>query len=468
MSFETIEIDSVIIDRENRQRKEVKGLYLLQESIKQNGIISPIVIDKDNKLIAGERRLRAARSMGWTAIPAHRLEDLDEFQAQVIELEENVRRSELHWKDRACAMAKYHQARAADNADWTMADTARVLLTSAATVGDYLMVAEELNNPTKGNEVVHQTEMFSVAKNFLRRKRTRAAAAAEAELAVETEGLVDDIFSDGEVAVQNGELELDPTANPSTTLDLDKYQIDNQPEIKPILRADFNTWARTPSAKGFNLIHCDFPYGSGLHNQALKGQAAVAQSLLGTYEDTNETYNTLIESLGHALTNGLVADSAHLIFWFPMIKYQETFDKLVAQGWRVQPHPLIWTFSDGFLPDSNRGPRRCYETAFLASHGDRQILQAGPNCIEVQKERAGKVHLSEKPLMTLYHFFTMLVDEHTTLLDPTCGSGNSLSVALRLGAQRVLGLEKDDNYFKAALEQYDRLAFFRKVDDVVL
>ena len=31
-----------------------------------------------------------------------------------------------------------------------------------------------------------------------------------------------------------------------------------------------------------------------------------------------------------------------------------------------------------------------------------------------------------------------------------------------------MGLEKDDNHFKVALEQYDRLAFFRKVDDVVL
>jgi DNA modification methylase len=50
----------------------------------------------------------------------------------------------------------------------------------------------------------------------------------------------------------------------------------------------------------------------------------------------------------------------------------------------------------------------------------------------------------------LRHFFSMFVDETTTMLDPTCGSGASLRAAEDLGAKLVVGLELDPNYAKSA------------------
>ena len=49
--------------------------------------------------------------------------------------------------------------------------------------------------------------------------------------------------------------------------------------------------------------------------------------------------------------------------------------------------------------------------------------------------------MSEKSQDMLEHFFRMVVDENTRLLDPTCGSGSSLRAADNLGAASVLGLE---------------------------
>jgi predicted RNA methylase len=43
----------------------------------------------------------------------------------------------------------------------------------------------------------------------------------------------------------------------------------------------------------------------------------------------------------------------------------------------------------------------------------------------------------------LKHFFEMFVDEHTSVFDPTCGSGAALRAAEALGANRVLGIEAD-------------------------
>jgi len=44
----------------------------------------------------------------------------------------------------------------------------------------------------------------------------------------------------------------------------------------------------------------------------------------------------------------------------------------------------------------------------------------------------------------------MLVDETTHLLDPTCGGGNALRVAEKLGAASAYGLEIDEKFAEAA------------------
>jgi hypothetical protein len=46
-----------------------------------------------------------------------------------------------------------------------------------------------------------------------------------------------------------------------------------------------------------------------------------------------------------------------------------------------------------------------------------------------------------RPQPMLRHFFEMFVDEHTIMLDPTCGSGTALRAAEALKAKYVLGVE---------------------------
>ena len=67
---------------------------------------------------------------------------------------------------------------------------------------------------------------------------------------------------------------------------------------------------------------------------------------------------------------------------------------------------------------------------------------------------AKTVHMSEKPRPVLHHFFRLFVDEFSTVLDPTCGSANALAVAEEMNAQKVLGLEMDDEFYELAKENY--------------
>ena len=65
-----IDIDKIKV--ENRIRKDFGNITELAEDIKQNGLINPPVViaesDGTFTLLAGERRLRAMRSLGYKQV----------------------------------------------------------------------------------------------------------------------------------------------------------------------------------------------------------------------------------------------------------------------------------------------------------------------------------------------------------------------------------------------------------------
>src|SRR5437667_7760504 len=98
-NFRTIPTSSIIIQRSDRQRRELTAIDELAESIQRIGLINPPVVTADGVLVAGERRLTACRALGWTSIPVQFVEELSDYELQTIELEENVKRVDLPWQD---------------------------------------------------------------------------------------------------------------------------------------------------------------------------------------------------------------------------------------------------------------------------------------------------------------------------------------------------------------------------------
>ena len=409
MTFTTYPVDSIIIDRDKRQRRELTNIDELAWSLRSLGQINPITLTKDGVLIAGERRLTAAKSLGWTHITVQFLEELDEPTRQLIELEENVRRVDLPWQDQCRAIEQYHQLRSSQDATWSVKKSAYALGLSETAVGQKLAIASELR---AGNARVAEAPKLSTARGIVTREAERKRDSTIAKITEEISG----------------------EAAPA--------------KVAPILHADFNEWVLTYDGPKFNFIHCDFPYGVNADRHA---QGAAAS--FGGYADTEDVYWRLLESLRHGMAN-VVAESAHLMFWFSMDFYQPTLEKLSEMGWDVQRFPLVWHKSDntGILPDPTRGPRRIYETAFLASRGDRKIISAVSNVVSHANTK--RIHMSEKPVGMLAKFMEMTVDQYTTALDPTCGSANALRAAERRGAHSVLGLECNEEFYHRAKEAY--------------
>jgi len=114
----------------------------LSDSIKERGLIQPISVWKDSgddqyELIAGERRLRAAKLAGLTEIDAIVKKDLDNEQKLALSLIENIQREDLNAVDTALA---YRQLM--EKFDVSQADIARSVHKSRAAVSNTMRLLD--------------------------------------------------------------------------------------------------------------------------------------------------------------------------------------------------------------------------------------------------------------------------------------------------------------------------------------
>ena len=419
-------MSEIWVDREKRQRRTLVNLEELADSIRQVGLINPITIRRNGELIAGERRFEAHKLLGFHEITVQFIEDLSTDEAYFIELEENLRRSDLTWQDHVNAVAAYHNMRKEQAEEWTLDQTADALNVSPTTVSRNMLVKSALD---EGVPEVVDAPKFSTAANFAERRKERQRASAMRELSLDSPTPSQPAELAGEILSPD-----EPIPAPSRFIEIEQ--------------ANFLDWSNHVQEIPFNLIHCDFPYGVNAGDKI--GQSSAKS--YGGYADSKDIYFELLDAFCNRIDR-FCDPSAHLIFWFSMDYYNETKEALSAAGWAVNIFPLIWHKPDnsGILPDPNRGPRRTYETAFFAARGDRKIVKAVQNSIACPTpSKDDRIHMSEKPRPMLEHFFRMVVDDTTRILDPTCGSGNALGVAEGLGAQHALGLELNPDFIEAA------------------
>jgi hypothetical protein len=223
--------------------------------------------------------------------------------------------------------------------------------------------------------------------------------------------------------------------------------------VDQLLCADFNVWAPAYSGPQFNFLHIDFPYGIEFNSGRGMG-TALANIVVGTYDDSADTYFALLNTL-LACRSRLLAPSAHIMFWFSQNLRRETEDRIL-DAWPdavISKFLLIWHMSDnsGLLPTPKEG-RRTYETAMQITLGERPLAAQRAMSFSAPRGR-DKIHRSQKQADVLEHFFPQYVDTSTQMLDPTAGSATSLIVAHRLGAT-VTGLELDPDMHRQASQHF--------------
>ncbi|MGL4561774.1 MAG: ParB N-terminal domain-containing protein [Brevinema sp.] len=103
-----MKIKDIIV--KNRIRKTLGDLEPLMKSMEKYGLISPIIVDSKNRLIAGERRLESAKLLGWTEIEVI-VKDLSPSESVDLELEENTTKKDFEITELSHGYQQYLESR---------------------------------------------------------------------------------------------------------------------------------------------------------------------------------------------------------------------------------------------------------------------------------------------------------------------------------------------------------------------
>lgn len=88
---------SDLIPYENNPRNNDDAVQYVAASIKEFGFKDPIIVDKDDVIVAGHTRLKAAKQLGIEEVPTIKADDLNEDQIRAFRLADNKTAEKAGW-----------------------------------------------------------------------------------------------------------------------------------------------------------------------------------------------------------------------------------------------------------------------------------------------------------------------------------------------------------------------------------
>lgn len=411
MQLHVFSVEEISIPK-NRQRRTFNEHQIqeLAASIADNGLIHPLVVRREEGgelvLVAGERRLKAldivwgfgqevhcgTKIIPERCVPCLYLGEIDPIDAFEIELEENIRRTDLDWRERATATAQLYELRqrqAARNGapSPTIADLARELkpdLTEGIPDGDlgYLqgVVREDII-------LAKNLDNEAVAKAPTKREALKALKRSEEQR-------------------RNAEL---------------GRAIGNQftSSVHKLIQADtLSVLPSLPSGE-YDIILTDPPYGISADEYGDSGGRTGGQH---RYDDSQETWVRLVTAL--AFEGFRIAKSeAHSYVFCDVDRFLNLRDLFAAAGWRCFRTPLIWHNPSGMrTPWPEHGPQRKWQMILFAIKGDKRVTRIYPDVISVPSD-INLGHQAQKPVGLYSDLLRRSCRPGDNVLDPFAGTG---------------------------------------------
>lgn len=377
----------------DRFRKELGSLTSLSESIAEKGLIQPITVDKDLNLIAGKRRIEAAKLAGLDKIPAIIRNIVDELDAREIELFENIHRKDMEWQEQIRLTAKIHnlmRERHGDN--WTQLKTSKLLGKSRSSVTDAVELAEAL-------DIIPELEESSTADSA-RKKYKRVIE---------------------EVIVKEAlEEARDKSQKKSIIWASDHFKV-----------ADVFKRIGTIAEGVMHFAEVDPPYGIDLKAMR-KGKG----EHLKTYDEIDaKDYPEFIGRIAIQIYRVLYPN-AFCVWWHGPTWSSMVLGILQNVGFKIDPIPAIWYKpGGGFTNSPNTKLARSYEPFFICSKGNPTLRARGhSNVFPVPGvPPTQRIHATERPVELMQEILRTFVYPGARVIVPFLGSGNTLIACYKEG-----------------------------------
>lgn len=411
-------LDKIIL--EGRYREDLGNIEELTQSIQEKGLIQPISLNTNGKLLAGGRRYNATKAAGLAEIPAmvRRAEDvLDEKE---IELYENIHRKDMTWHERAKAEKEISDLKTAKDPSWTQRDQAQLLDISVGSVNRRIQLAEYL-------EAVPE----------LKGQPTEEAA-WKAVKKIEEGYMADALARQAEVR-ENGK--------PDPEKGYAKWANSHF-----VVGDAFEGMEKLPD-KAAHFAEVDPPYAIELGKR--KSRSKGSDALMDQYNEiSKEDYPMFINRLAEEV-HRLMGDNAFVVWWFGVEWYQEVLASLVEAGFKCNPVPAIWykgNQGQTASPDTSLGSS--YETFFVARKGSPKLAKPGrSNVFHYSPVHPGrKIHATEKPMELMVDLLETFLFPGSRVLVPFLGSGVTLRASYRLN-HSGFGWDRSKDHKKRFLDR---------------
>lgn len=418
-----ISINEIII-KEDRIRKEFDNdeHISLASSIFQMGLFHAPVVQSDGvTLISGERRIRAIQHLysedlnfyfdgekiSNGKIPIISLEDLSFSDIKEAELDENLKRKNLHWKEEAEAISALHFLRK-DEAEregrkYYVIDTVRELMkdfgletqewASKKKVRNALIIAENLENVDVKKAKNEKEAIKIIEKKSKREYREKLSR---------------------------------------------EFDLKNKSPHTLIHSSLFDELEKMED-ETFDVIIADPPYGIDANSFA--NQGATKHS----YNDDLIYHNKCLTTISSESFR-IAKEKAHIYVFCDILRFLDLASYLKMAGWDVFRTPLIWNKgpAEGLLPRPEHGPRRTYEAIAFGIKGNKKTTGVFPDVISINAEQNTDISRGARKPSSLYK---NLLNRSTLpgdkVLDPCCGTGPIFAAASELKLIAT-GIEIDD------------------------
>lgn len=427
----------LLIIPENRQRKERDPTHIvdLANSIESSGLIHPITIRRDEigrpLLVAGECRTEAIDylwNMGVSKIrcagkeffegffPCIDLKNINSIDAYEIELEENIRRKDLSWQDKAAATSQLFelrtlQAQKRGSAPPTVAQVAEEIRGTGATAHNRTR-KELIVSRYMGDSEVKKAKTVDEAFKLIKRKE-------QIQRSVELGRTVGATFSSRDHSLIKGDclavMKLLPDAS-------------------------------------FDVILTDPPYGIDAQDYNDSGGKTAGGHF---YDDSYETWLSLMEVFS-VESFRIAKPQAHAYVFCDVDNFQRLKLFFEDAGWKPFRTPLIAVNPTSMrAPWPDQGPQRKWQMILYAVKGSKHVNHLRPDVLTYPSD-LNLNHHAQKPVALYADLLTRSCVPGDSVIDPFCGTGTIFAAAHDLKV-KATGIEMDEGAYGIATERLKKL-----------
>ena len=466
--FEAKSINPNEIIIKKRFRKTIGDIKSLKESIAKDGLINPILVTKNNILIAGERRLTAVKELGLNSIDVRISPDINPDHLLILEMMENTARKDFTWEEELLLKNTLHEywtnEAKENNISWGYRESAKKLNVSLGGFSTDLVLARAL----KSFPELKECETKNQAKIMYKKMGNQAEAIQSFNNMPEEEQNKLSKMLKGDFTPTKNKKDIKNILTAiHTEEDLPDYNeitssFKNEQESKQKKKNNkaeaiysiesYVTFIDKFKDSSISMVELDPPYAIDFNTNYCKLSKVKSKATDWTTKELYDFYALMLPKIYNKLLT-----NAWVLCWVGKEHWIETNKFAEKAGFKTQPFG-VWVKPGGSSNTPSTNMISNYEVFLLFRKGHATFNTSSVLATHHFDPSASsqRIHQWEKPVELYRYFINILGIPNGIFLSLFAGSGNSLIAAYK-EKMIPMGCDKSQKYIYEFYNKFNKL-----------